>query len=94
MGAVVLDGAIIGRGSIVGAGAVVAPGKIIPPYSKVMGIPGKVVATMTEDDEQERIKHARRYWNLAAQYIEGGEAYMLDEPEIPIETDEPYQKYL
>lgn len=94
MGAVVLDGAIIGRGSIVGAGAVVAPGKIIPPYSKVMGIPGKVLATMTEEDEQERIKHARRYWNLASQYIEGGEAYMLDEPEIPIETDEPYQKYL
>lgn len=94
MGAVVLDGAIIGHGSIVGAGAVVPPGKIIPPYSKVMGIPGKVAAAMTEEDEQERISHARRYWNLAACYIEGGEKYMLDEPEIPLLTTELYQKYL
>ena len=94
MGATVLDGAVIGHGSIVGAGAVVAPGKIIPPYSKVMGIPGKVMATMTEDDEEERIKHARRYWNLATEYIEGGEKYLLDEPIIPIETEEEYKKYL
>lgn len=94
MGAVVLDGAIIGRGSIVGAGAVVPPGKIIPPYSKVMGVPGKVVAQLTAEDEQERIRHARRYWNLAACYIPGGEKYKLDEPEIPMETTEIYQKYL
>ena len=49
---------------------------------------------MTEEDEQERIRHARRYWNLAACYIEGGEKYMLDEPEIPLLTTELYQKYL
>lgn len=94
MGAVVLDGAIIGHGSIVGAGAVVPPGKIIPPYSKVMGVPGKVVAEMTGEDEQERIRHARRYWNLACCYIPEGGKYKLDEPEIPLETTEIYKKYL
>ena len=94
MGAVVLDGAIIGKGSIVGAGAVVPPGKIIPPHSKVMGVPGKVVAEMTDEDEQERIRHARRYWNLACCYIPDSDKYKLDEPKIPINTAEIYKKYL
>lgn len=94
MGAVILDGAIIGHGSIIGAGSVVAPGKVIPPYSKVMGIPGKVMGTMTEADEEERIKHARRYWNLACDYVEGSEEWRLEEPEITMETKEIYKKYL
>lgn len=94
MGSVILDGAIIGHGSIIGAGSVVPPGKVIPPYSKVMGIPGKVVAELTEEDEVGTIKHSRRYWNLAADYIEGGEALKVDEPEIPLETTEAYKKYL
>lgn len=94
MGAVILDGAIIGHGSIIGAGAVVPPGKVIPPYSKVMGIPGKIVAELTEADEQGTIRHSRRYWNLATEYIEGGEAYKLDEPKIPMNTEDKYKKYL
>ena len=43
MGAIILDGAIIGEGSLIGAGALVTEGKEIPPYSLVVGIPGKVV---------------------------------------------------
>ncbi|WP_441295467.1 gamma carbonic anhydrase family protein [Mycobacterium tuberculosis] len=50
MGAVVLDHAVIGHGSIVAAGAVVSPGKEIPPYSLVMGVPGKIVRQLSEDD--------------------------------------------
>lgn len=94
MGSVILDGAVIGHGSIIGAGSVVPPGKVIPPYSKVMGIPGKIVAELTEEDEIGTIKHSRRYWNLAADYIEGGEAYKVDEPEVPMATGEAYKKYL
>ena len=94
MGSVILDGAIIGHGSIIGAGSVVPPGKVIPPYSKVMGIPGKVVAELTPEDEQGTIRHSRRYWNLATRYIPEGEKYRLDEPEIEMVTEEKYQKYL
>lgn len=39
--AIILPGVTIGRGSIVGAGAVVA--KSVPPYSVVVGNPGRVV---------------------------------------------------
>jgi len=45
MGALVLTGAVIGRGSIIGAGAVVLGGVVIPPYSLVVGNPGKVRKT-------------------------------------------------
>jgi carbonic anhydrase/acetyltransferase-like protein (isoleucine patch superfamily) len=94
MGSVILDGAIIGHGSIIGAGAVVPPGKVIPPFSKVMGIPGKVVAQLTPEDEQGTIRHSRRYWNLAADYVKGGDAYKVEEPKVPMETGEAYKKYL
>ncbi len=50
IGARVLDGAIIGENSIIAAGALVPPGKEIPPNSIVMGIPGKVVREVTEED--------------------------------------------
>ncbi|MFA9422633.1 MAG: gamma carbonic anhydrase family protein [Sedimentibacter sp.] len=49
MGAIVMNGAVVGRGSIVGAGAVVKENQIIPPFSMVVGIPAKVIKTLTED---------------------------------------------
>lgn len=50
MGAVVLDNAVIGANSIVGAGCVVSKGTIVPPGSLVLGVPGKVVRALTEDE--------------------------------------------
>ncbi len=49
MGAVVLSGADIGRGCIIGAGAVVLEGVLIPPFSLVIGSPGKVKKTYGEE---------------------------------------------
>lgn len=49
MGATVLNGAIVGKGSIVAAGALVRENQIIPPYSLVVGVPGKVVKTLPEN---------------------------------------------
>ncbi len=49
MGAVVLNGAVIGRGSIVAAGAVVRENRIVPPFSMVVGIPGKIIKTLPEN---------------------------------------------
>jgi carbonic anhydrase/acetyltransferase-like protein (isoleucine patch superfamily) len=48
--AVILDGAHIGKRCLIGAGALVPPGKTIPDDSVVMGMPGKVVRAINEDD--------------------------------------------
>ena len=43
VGAIILPGVVIGRGSIVGAGSVIR--EDVPPFSLVVGNPGKVVKT-------------------------------------------------
>lgn len=54
MAAVVLDGAVVGERSVIAAGAVIAPGTKIPPQSLVMGVPGKVIRQLT-DEERKRM---------------------------------------
>lgn len=49
MGSIVLNGAVIGRGSIIGAGALVRENEVIPPFSLVVGVPGKVIRQLPED---------------------------------------------
>jgi carbonic anhydrase/acetyltransferase-like protein (isoleucine patch superfamily) len=63
IGAVILDGVRVGTGSIVGAGCVVT--KDVPPFSLVVGVPGKVVREVSADEASELIEHARRYQKLA-----------------------------
>ena len=50
MGAVVLDGAVIGAQSIIGAKALVPPGMIVPEGSMVLGVPGKIVRTLSPEE--------------------------------------------
>lgn len=50
MGATLLNGCRIGAGSVIGAGALVTEGKIIPPGSLVVGVPGKVVRSLTQEE--------------------------------------------
>ena len=69
MGAIVLDGAVIGERTIIGAGALVTGGTVIPPGSLVLGSPGKVVKTLSLD-EQTKIK----YW--AEKYVRGSRMYL------------------
>ena len=66
MNAVVLDKAVIGAGSIVGAGAVVGSGTIIPPRSLVVGVPGKVKRTLTDEDIAHSVANAEEYFGLIA----------------------------
>ena len=47
--AVVLNGAKIGKNCLIGANALVTEGKIIPDNSMVLGSPGKVVKTLSEE---------------------------------------------
>jgi serine acetyltransferase len=53
----------VGAGSIVGAGAVVT--KSIPPQSLVMGVPGKVVKALSDQQAAALIEHAQKYHQLA-----------------------------
>ena len=47
--AVVLNGAKIGKNCLIGANALITEGKEIPDNSMVMGSPGKVVRTLSEE---------------------------------------------
>ena len=71
MGAIVLDGAKIGRHVIVGAGALVPPGKKIPDYSLVVGVPGKVIRQLSEEEIEMTKKNAEIYMELAEMHIRG-----------------------
>jgi carbonic anhydrase/acetyltransferase-like protein (isoleucine patch superfamily) len=63
IGAIVLDGVRVGAGSIVGAGSVVT--KDVPARSLVVGVPAKVVRSVSEAEASELIEHAKRYEQLA-----------------------------
>lgn len=62
MGATVLNGARIGNDCLIGAGALVPEGREIPPGSLVLGMPGKVIRALSQDEI------ARNRWS-AAHYV-------------------------
>lgn len=68
MGAIVLNGAFIGEGSIIGAGAVVTEGKNIPPRSLVLGVPGKIVREVSDEQYQSILANAQSYIEIAREY--------------------------
>lgn len=73
MGAIVLDGAVIGKNCIIGAGSLVGPGKHIPDNSLALGTPCRVLRAATDEDIAENLAIAKRYWELAIQYIKNGD---------------------
>ena len=50
MGAILLGGSVIGDESLIAAGAVVKEGFVVPPRSLVVGLPGKIVRTLSDAD--------------------------------------------
>lgn len=70
MGAILLDGCVIGEGSVIGAGALVPPGKVIPPRSLVVGVPGKVIREISEEEVLATRENA-------AQYVKEGQEQLL-----------------
>jgi carbonic anhydrase/acetyltransferase-like protein (isoleucine patch superfamily) len=69
MGAIVLNGADVGSDSILGAGTVVTEGYRIPPGSVVVGVPGKVVKEISDQQRDHIVENARNYWTLARRYL-------------------------
>ena len=61
IGATVLNGAKIGRNCLIGAHALVGEGKEIPDNSMVLGMPGKVVRELGEDNEKMMLLSANIY---------------------------------
>lgn len=69
MGAIVLNNAEIGDNCIIGAGALVPEGKVIPPNSLVIGVPGKIIRQVTEEEIEGNRKNALRYNELYKKHI-------------------------
>jgi carbonic anhydrase/acetyltransferase-like protein (isoleucine patch superfamily) len=67
--ATVLNGARIGEYCIIGAGALVPEGMVIPPFSLVMGIPAKVVRTLSDEQKIKVEKNAGSYVALSKIYL-------------------------
>ena len=68
---ILLSGAVIGEGSIIAAGALVREDQEIPPRSVVVGVPGKVIGTVTAGQLAEAEPRAMRYHALALRHVQG-----------------------
>jgi carbonic anhydrase/acetyltransferase-like protein (isoleucine patch superfamily) len=72
MGSIILNGAVVGEGSVIGAGAVITEGKMIPPGSVVVGVPGKIVKAADAAQQEQILKNAASYIELAMEYVHHG----------------------
>jgi len=61
IGATILNGAKIGRNCLIGAHALVGEGKEIPDNSMVLGMPGKIVRELDENNEKIMVASAEHY---------------------------------
>lgn len=69
MGAILLGGSVIGDESLIAAGAVVKEGFVVPPRSLVVGLPGKVIRTLTDADVAAIRASADGYVNKIRLYL-------------------------
>ena len=60
-----MNGAKIGKGAVVGAGAVVKENMIVGDYQLVVGVPAKIIKTLTNSTYDENVKWAKKYVQLA-----------------------------
>ena len=65
---VVLNGAVIGRECLIGANTLIPERKVIPARSLVLGSPGKVVRTLSDDE-------VAGLYRIADHYVENAERY-------------------
>jgi len=68
MNSTILSGAEVGDYSIIGAGALVLQDQVIPRKSLVLGIPGKVVREVTNEEMRMIERAAMIYVDLVKQY--------------------------
>ena len=68
MGAVLLGSSVVGKNCLIAARALVTEGAVIPDNSIVMGIPGKVVKQVTEEQLTSMHENTAHYVELAKQH--------------------------
>jgi carbonic anhydrase/acetyltransferase-like protein (isoleucine patch superfamily) len=68
MGAIILDGAVVGKGAQVGAGALVPAGMQVPEGSLALGIPAKIVRSLSQEEQDEIFSNAIEYIELWKNY--------------------------
>jgi len=72
MNSVIMDGAVIGSNVIIGAMTLIGNGQQIPDGVMVVGIPGRVVRSLTEKELQSIQGYAERnYQNASENYLNG-----------------------
>ena len=71
IGARLLSGCEVGSQCLIAAGAVVTEKRRIPPRSVVMGIPGKVVREVTDEDLARTHSICAHYVEMAQRYVRG-----------------------
>lgn len=72
MGAIILDGAVVGERCLIGAHATVLMNSVIPPGSMVVGSPGRIVRTLSPEEQSGLGVWADHYLVLAAEYRRKG----------------------
>lgn len=72
IGASLLSGCDIGEECIIAAGALVTEGRRIPPRSLVMGVPGKIVRPVTDEELKRTQAINAHYLEIAQRYARGG----------------------
>jgi carbonic anhydrase/acetyltransferase-like protein (isoleucine patch superfamily) len=70
--AVVLDGARVGAEALVGAGALVPPGMQVPERSLVLGVPARVVRSLSADERELQRQRALEYVETARGHASAG----------------------
>ena len=71
MGAKLLSGCEIGEECLIAAGSLVTEGRRIPPRSVVMGMPGKVVRAITDEELERTRTICAHYLEMAQRYVRG-----------------------
>jgi carbonic anhydrase/acetyltransferase-like protein (isoleucine patch superfamily) len=78
IGAVVLDGARVGEGALIGAGCVVAPGTEVPARGLVMGVPGRFVRWLSDEESALQRERTLAYVDNARAHAASGPCSMQE----------------
>lgn len=70
IGSIVLDDVRVGAKSLVAAGSLLSPGTIVPPRSLVMGVPGRVKRSLTEQEVAELDLFWQNYVRFTSLYLQ------------------------
>ncbi len=83
MGAILLDDAVVEDDCIIGAGALITSNTHIPAGSMAMGIPAKVVRSLTEEERSFLKQSAINYVETGKQYLEMNLGNLLSKKDHP-----------